>query len=137
MDIIGTIPGQDDVAQILALLTTVDRAQRTEDADAFLGVFREDGLWVTGHGKRLYGRDTIGEFTRKVLPGATAETYATYEADHLLFVRPDIAVLNVNQTYLRRDGDKVLDHGSPVYFLAKDDGVWRIAAAQNTVVVAE
>ncbi|GAB3810186.1 SgcJ/EcaC family oxidoreductase [Kribbella italica] len=137
MDITGTIPSQDDVDQILALLTTVDRAQRTEDAEAFLGVFREDALWVTGHGKRLYGRDTIGAFTRKVLPGATTDTHATYEADHLLFVRPDIAVLNVNQTYLQREDDKVLDHGSPVYFLAKDDGVWRIAAAQNTIVVAE
>lgn len=24
--------------------------------------------------------------------------------------------------------------GTPTYFLAKDDGVWRIAAAQNTQV---
>ncbi|ONI72042.1 DUF4440 domain-containing protein [Kribbella sp. ALI-6-A] len=137
MDITGTIPSQNDVDQILELVTTVDRAQRTEDADAFLSLFRADAVWVTGHGKRLYGRDLIAEFTRRVLPGATAETYATYEADHLLFVRPDIAVLNVNQTYLQRGDDKVLDRGSPVYFLAKEDGVWRIAAAQNTVVVPE
>lgn len=137
MDITGTIPSQDDVDQILALLTTVDHAQRTEDPDAFLGVFREDALWVTGHGKRLYGRDAIGTFTRKVLPGATTDTYATYEPDHLLFVRPDIAVLNVNQTYRQREDDKPLDHGSPIYFLAKDNNTWRIAAAQNTIVVTE
>ncbi|MEV6281548.1 SgcJ/EcaC family oxidoreductase [Kribbella sp. NPDC051770] len=135
MDITGTIPSQDDVDQILALLTTVDHAQRTEDPDAFLEIFREDALWVTGHGKRLYGRPTIDAFTRQVLPGATTETYATYEPDHLLFVRPDIAVLNVNQTYVHRNGH--LDRGTPVYVLAKDDNTWRIAAAQNTIVVPE
>jgi predicted NUDIX family NTP pyrophosphohydrolase len=46
--------------------------------------------------------------------------------------------VNVNQTYVRRDGSTAelpVEHGSPVYFLAKDDGTWRIAAAQNTVVV--
>ncbi|ADB34310.1 hypothetical protein Kfla_5296 [Kribbella flavida DSM 17836] len=136
MDISGTIPSQNDVDQILELVKTVDKAQRDEDADAFLALFRQDALWVTGHGKRLYGRDTIAEFTRRVLPGATASGYATYTPDHLLFVRPDIAVVNVNQTYHQHDGTAT-SQGSPVYFLAKDNDTWQIAAAQNTVVVPE
>jgi uncharacterized protein (TIGR02246 family) len=140
MDISGQIPSEADVDAIIALVATVEEVQSKEDADAFLGLFREDALWVTGHGKRLYGRETIAEFTRRVLPGATTDSYATYTPDHLLFVRPDIAVVNVNQQYARRPGSTTelpVDTGSPVYFLAKDDGEWRIAAAQNTVVVPE
>lgn len=141
MKISGQIPSQADVDAILALVAAVEEAQSKEDADAFLALFRDDdSLWVTGHGKRLYGRDTISEFTRRVLPGATKESYATYTPDHLLFVRPDIAVVNVNQKYARRPGSTAelpVETGSPVYFLAKDDGEWRIAAAQNTVVVPE
>ena len=140
MDITGQIPSTADVDAILALVTTVEKAQSNEDADAFLALFREDALWVTGHGKRLYGRDTIAEFTRRVLPGATKDSYATYTPDHLLFVRPDIAVVNVNQKYALRPGatiDLPVETGSPVYFLAKESGEWLIAAAQNTVVVPE
>ncbi|WP_328327625.1 SgcJ/EcaC family oxidoreductase [Kribbella sp. NBC_00382] len=140
MDISGQIPSQADVDAIIALVATVEEAQSKEDADTFLALFREDALWVTGHGKRLYGLDTIAEFTRRVLPGATTDSYATYTPDHLLFVRPDIAVVNVNQRYAQRPGSTAelpVETGSPVYFLAKDDGEWRIAAAQNTVVVPE
>ena len=139
MDISGQVPSTDDVAEIVALVAAVEDAQRREDADAFLALFREDAVWVTGHGKHLYGRDTIAEFTRRVLPGATRDSYATYAPDHLLFVRPDIAVVNVNQHYARRPDSTAslpVDTGSPVYFLAKDT-TWKIAAAQNTVVVPE
>ncbi|TDD21547.1 SgcJ/EcaC family oxidoreductase [Kribbella turkmenica] len=149
MKIEGEIPSQADVDAILALVDAVQDAQSREDVDAFVGLFRKDALWVTGHGKRLYGLDTIAEFTARVLPGATKDSYAAYVPDHLLFVRPDIAVVNVNQTYVRRDESAVeppVEHGSPVYLLAKDDKEvprsarplrgWQIAAAQNTVVVA-
>jgi uncharacterized protein (TIGR02246 family) len=136
MKIEGPIPSQADVDAIVALVGAVQDAQGNEDVDGFIALFRKDALWVTGHGKRLYGRDTIEEFTRRALPGATKDSSATYVPDHLLFIRPDIAVVNVNQTYTRHDGTPA-DRGTPVYFLAKDDSTWRIAAAQNTIVVPE
>ncbi|TWD74844.1 uncharacterized protein (TIGR02246 family) [Kribbella amoyensis] len=138
MDITGQIPSQADVDAIEELVAQVEKAQRAEDVDAFIGLFRADALWVTGHGKGLYGRATIEEFTRRVLPGATQHATATYVPDHLLFVRSDIAVVNVNQTYTPAGEDPApVDQGTPVYLLAKDAGRWRIAAAQNTVVVPE
>ena len=134
MRIEGAVPSQADVDAIVALVAKVQEVQGNEDVDGFIALFRKDAVWVTGHGKRLYGRDTIEEFTRKVLPGAMKDSSATYEPDHLLFVRPDIAVVNVNQTYVERGGTTGA-HGSPVYFLAKDGSDWEIAAAQNTSVV--
>jgi len=140
MDLIvsGQEPNPGDVDAIEKLVTTIEDAQRREDADAFLALFRENAVWVTGHGKRLYGLPAIAEFTRRVLPGATADSYATYVPNHVLFVRPDIAVVNVTQTVRHHDaapGDQPEYVGSPVYFLARQDGDWRIAAAQNTIVV--
>ncbi|TDO52171.1 uncharacterized protein (TIGR02246 family) [Kribbella sp. VKM Ac-2527] len=137
MEITGQIPSQEDVDAILDLVAKVEQAQRTEDVDAFIALFRKDALWVTGHGKRLYGRDIIEEFTRRVLPGATKDATVTYIPDHLLFVRPDVAVVNVNQTYLPTNPTLPVDNGSPVYLLAKDTTTWQIAAAQNTIVVKD
>lgn len=127
-----------DVEAVTRLVEAVDAAQRTEDAEAFLALFRSDAVWVTRNGKRLYGLPEIAAFTRRVLPGATAESYATYAPAHVLFIRPDVAVVNVDQRYRRHDGAPSDDGvGSPVYVLAKDDGEWRIAAGQNTQVVTD
>lgn len=140
MKVSGQVPSSGDVDAIAKLVAAVDDAQRREDADAFLALFCDTAVWVTGHGKRLYGLPTIAEFTRRVLPGATAEAYATYTPDHVLFVRSDIAVVNVTQKYIPRDSaksDLLGQVGSPVLILAKEAGAWRIAAAQNTAVVAD
>lgn len=80
---------------------------------------------------------------------------ATYAVDLILFIRPDIAAVKIRQRPVSRADGRLLDevfHGSedpsalmaahpeaipgtPTYVLAKDDGVWRVAAAQNTQVL--
>jgi uncharacterized protein (TIGR02246 family) len=146
---------QDDVDAIVALVAQVRRAQQSARPDVFLSVFREDALWTTGHGRRLTGLAEIGPFTRAVLPATAGQpTTASYTADYILFIRPDIAAVKVRQRPVTRDGqhlDEIFrghpdpaalaaEHpeavpGTPTYFLAKDDGTWRIAAAQNTPVL--
>ncbi len=37
-------------------VVAVEHAQNNERPDDFLGLFREDAVWTTGGGKRLYGR---------------------------------------------------------------------------------
>lgn len=60
----------------------------------------------------------------------------SYEVVHVLFVRPDVAVVNVRQRRVTHDGDPVpgVPEGRPVYVLANKDGTWQIAAGQNTQV---
>lgn len=153
--IAGVPVPQDDVDAVLALVAGVEQAQQKALPDAFMAAFRPDAFWTTAHGRRLTGADAIGAFTRQVLP-ATADdpVTASYEAEHILFIRPDVAAVKVRQRPVTRDGEP-LDEvfrghadpaalvvarpdavpGTPLYVLAKDDGVWRIAAAQNTKVV--
>ncbi|MEU6482956.1 SgcJ/EcaC family oxidoreductase [Streptomyces sp. NPDC046887] len=146
---------QEDADAITAFVAEVQRAQQAALAEEFLTGFRPDALWTTAHGRRLIGFDTIADFTRKVLPPtADSDITATYEVEHILFIREDIAAVKIRQRPVTRDG-RFLDEvfhghpdpsalveahpdglpGSPLYILAKDGGVWRIAAAQNTVVV--
>ncbi len=117
---------RDDVDAITELVTDLERAQRNEQPAAFTGLFQTDTVWVTAHGKRLTGWDEINEFTHRVLPGAMRESTATYEVCHILFVRPDVAVVNVRQRPIFSDGSPVPDvpEGRPVYVLARNDGIW-------------
>ncbi|MFD0141000.1 MULTISPECIES: SgcJ/EcaC family oxidoreductase [unclassified Streptomyces] len=126
-----------DVAAIRRLVAEVEHAQQNELADRFLSVFRrQDPVWTTGHGRRLSGFEEIETFTRKVLPGATAESTAVYDVERVLFLRPDVAAVNVRQQPVRHDGTRIAGRpeGRPFYILVKEDGTWRVGAAQNTVV---
>jgi uncharacterized protein (TIGR02246 family) len=127
----------NDIAEIEKLVATVQHAQQNELAEDFINLFREDAIWTTAHGKRLTGRDEIGAFTRKVLPGATKLGTATYEVAHVVFIRPDVAAVKIRQRPVKPDGtpDTEENEGSPLYVLSKEDGQWKIAAGQNTKVL--
>ncbi|WP_406148251.1 SgcJ/EcaC family oxidoreductase [Streptomyces anulatus] len=153
--VIGVPAPQEDVDAIVAFVAGVQHAQQNALPDAFLDGFREDAIWTTGHGKRLTGLPEISAFTRKVLPPqADSPVTATYTVDLILFIRPDIAAVKIRQRSVTREGaflDEIFHGqedpselmaahpesvpGTPTYVLAKDDGVWRIAAAQNTLVL--
>ncbi|WP_370618013.1 SgcJ/EcaC family oxidoreductase [Mumia sp. Pv 4-285] len=126
-----------DIEAVTAVVADLERAQNTENVDAFVALFREDAIWTTGGGRLLVGRDAIAAFTRTVLPGAMTETVGSYEVVHVLFLRPDVAAVKVRQSVERRDGkaDGEAYEGSPMYVMTKDDGRWLLAANQNTVVV--
>ncbi|WP_097943415.1 SgcJ/EcaC family oxidoreductase [Streptomyces sp. ms115] len=154
--VIGVPAPQEDVDAIVAFVAGVQHAQQNALPDAFLADFREDAVWTTAHGRRLTGLPEISAFTRTVLPPqADSPVTATYTVDLILFIRPDVAAVKIRQRPVSRAGGAYLDEifhgqedpaalmaahpeavpGTPTYVLAKDDGVWRIAAAQNTQVL--
>ncbi len=126
----------DDVAAIVDLVRRVEAAQQAEDVAAFSGAFAEHSVWTTAHGKRLIGWDEIAGFTRSVLPGAMRESTATYTVEHILFVSPDVAVVNIRQRPVTLAGQPLdgVPEGRPVHVLVRDGDTWRIAAGQNTQV---
>ena len=64
------------------------------------------------------------------------ESTATYELAHVLFIRSDVAAVKVRQRPVTLDGRPIegQKEGSPLYVMAKEDGHWRLVAAQNTEV---
>ncbi|MGW0547441.1 SgcJ/EcaC family oxidoreductase [Streptomyces altiplanensis] len=149
-----TVP-QEEVDAIVAPVAGAEDAQQKGLPAEFMSAFRADSFWTTAHGRRLTGFEKINAFTHKVLPGTVDQPItATYEAEYLLFIRPDIAAVKVRQRPVTRDGQAldevfrgqgdpaalVAGHpdavpGTPLYVLAEDDGARRIAAAQNTKVI--
>ncbi|MEV5648595.1 SgcJ/EcaC family oxidoreductase [Nocardia sp. NPDC052254] len=123
-----------DLQEIRDVVARIEHAQHGELVDEFVALFRPDAVWTTAHGKRLYGRDAIAEFTARVLPGATAAEIATYEIDRVVFLRPDVAAVTVRQQYRNRSGVETTA-GAPMYVMTKEDGRWLLAANQNTGVV--
>jgi uncharacterized protein (TIGR02246 family) len=125
---------ETELEAIRDLVATVGRVQQQELVDEFVSLFREDAIWTTGHGKRLFGRDAIAEFTRQVLPGSSAHGRATYDVEHVLFIRPDVAAVKVRQRHYDVDGD-LESEGTPMYVVAKENGNWLLTANQNTPVL--
>ncbi len=125
-----------ELAAIRAVVDTIAHAQANELAEEFVAVFREDAIWTTGHGKRLFGRSAIAEFTAQVLPGATTHGSATYDVEHVLFLRPDVAAVKIRQSYFTLDGE-LSGQGTPMYVMTKEDGAWVLTANQNTPVVTD
>jgi uncharacterized protein (TIGR02246 family) len=127
--------GQTRAAEIEAIkrvVAVVEHSQNHELPDEFVSLFHADAIWTTGGGKRLFGRDAISAFTHQVLPGAMRDTTVTFDVEHVLFIRPDVAAVKIRQVYQTPDGQQV---GSPMFVMAKDDGQWRLTACQNTSVV--
>src|SRR4051794_2279828 len=124
----------NEVEAINKVVASIEHAQNNELVEEFVGLFREDAIWTTGHGRRLFGRDAIAAFTRQVLPGAMRESTVTLEVEHVLFLRPDVAAVKVRQVS-RSAGEGYA--GSPMYVMTKEDGRWVLTACQNTIVLDE
>ncbi|MDG4795810.1 SgcJ/EcaC family oxidoreductase [Micromonospora sp. WMMD1082] len=118
-----------EIEAIRQVVATVEHAQNNELPDEFLALFRDDAIWTTGHGRRLFGLDAISTFTHQVLPGGMRGLTMTFELEHVLFIRPDVAAVKLRQVYQTPDGPDV---GSPLWIMAKEDGQWRLTACQNT-----
>lgn len=132
----GVEAPQADIEAIIRRVAELEYAQQHEQVEDFMRLFRPDAVWVTAVGRQLIGWEEINAFTHHVLPGAMTEWTATYEVVHILFVRPDVAVVNVRQRPVTLDGRPYdgWPKGSPVYVMAKDEGEWKIAAGQNTLL---
>lgn len=127
-----------ETARLHELVAVVESSQRTEDVEAFLGLFADDATWVSAGGVRLVGKEAIAAFTREVLPGAMTDLSVRYAIAHLAFVADDVAVTSVDQEYLTADGASFDPprRGLPTYVWRRQDGDWRIVAGQNTGVPA-
>jgi uncharacterized protein (TIGR02246 family) len=125
---------QTDIEAIKQAVAAVEHSQNNELPDAFVALFRADAIWTTAHGKRLFGREAISTFTHQVLPGGMRDTTVTFEVEHVLFIRPDVAAVKARQVYRNSDGTE--DVGSPMFVMAKEDGRWRLTACQNTSVLS-
>ncbi|WP_433470096.1 SgcJ/EcaC family oxidoreductase [Spirillospora sp. CA-128828] len=123
---------ESEIEALRQVVAAVEHSQNNELPDEFAGLFRDDAIWTTGGGKRLFGREAISAFTHQVLPGGMRGSTVTFEVEHVLFIRPDVAAVKVRQVYETPDGQEV---GTPMFVMSKEEGQWRLTACQNTSVL--
>lgn len=125
-----------DATAIVDFVAEVLEAQRAASVPRVRALFRDDAVWTTAHGRRLHGRAAIDAFLTRTVHGAMARGAADYAVERVLFIRPDVAAVSVRVRPLGSDGapHPAVPDAAPLYVLSKDDGVWRIAAAQSTAV---
>lgn len=128
-------PHAEDLVAIGQVVATVEHAMAHEDVEEFVGLYRPDAVATTAHGKVQIGREAIAAFTRSALPGSSGQFAVGYDVAHVVFVRPDVAIVKVRQ-HDPHPAEGAPDEGTPTYVMTKDDGRWRLAATQNTVVIA-
>ena len=97
---------QAEIEAIKQVIATLEHSQQNELPEEFVGLFRADAIWTTGHGKYLTGRDEISSFTHQVLPGAMKDSTATYEVVDVLFIRPDVAAVKAQRSTGRWKGSQ-------------------------------
>lgn len=132
-----TVDAVSDLDAIHRVVATIERTQRNELVNEFLDLFDARAIWTTSNGVRLVGLPAIREFTEHVLPGAMTDLQGTtYRVTHVEFLRPDVAAVQVAQTYADNQGAPLAENaeGAPLYVMVKNDGRWLLAACQNTPV---
>ena len=130
----------DDEREV-AIRRLVAEAQATQsDPEPFLALHGADAVVVNFGGRRVLGRDALGEALTAALATPLAQVTTTAEVQDIRFLRPDVAIVSCTKHVVDERGEQgesgeFASRGSLTYVVARgDDGEWRIALAQTTPV---
>ena len=128
----------DDIAAIRAVIADIEAGFNTKDAERSVAHFADDATAVSVGGNLVAGRNALLEAHRSGYAGPLRDQYARYELGEITFLRPDVAVAHKRARAIDADGNPLeLDHTMiALYVFVRDDGSWRVAARQNTLVRA-
>jgi uncharacterized protein (TIGR02246 family) len=126
----------EDTAALQQVIADIESGFNTNDAELSVKHFTDDASAVNVGGALTSGRDALLEAHRAGFAGPLRDQYAQYELDDVVFVRPDVAVAHKRARATDARGEPIdVGHAMiALYVFVKDDGRWRIAARQNTLV---
>jgi len=127
---------QQDVAAIEQVIADIEKGFNTNDPELSVEHFTDDATTVNVGGALASGRDALLEAHRAGFAGPLRDQYARYELDDVAFLRPDVAVAHKRARATDAGGEPIdVGHAMiALYVFVKDDGRWRVAARQNTLV---
>ena len=127
---------ESDRAAIARVIADIETGFNTNDAELSVAQFTSDASAVGVTGALASGHDALLEAHRAGFAGPLRDQHARYELGDVVFLRPDVAVAHKRAYATTPEGD-LLDVGHAMialYVLVRDDGRWRVAARQNTLV---
>jgi uncharacterized protein (TIGR02246 family) len=123
-------PSVDTDAAVNALLDTLQRGWDTGQADVYDELFAQDILWGTPKGQVVHGFAHLNAIHRQMMGGKAVTPASRFEIVHTSSPAPDVVVAQIRRQALN-DGFSEM----AMYVLAKRDGQWWLAGAQNTPVL--
>jgi len=128
-----------DQSEIQTLLDEMIDAWKRGDASAYGARFLPDGTFTNVNGEFYVGREQFDLRHADVFRGIFRGTALAMTMNKLRFVRPDVAVADIDAqvsgSRLRPQGVAVSPDGvlrsRLLMVMLKEDGVWRIAAYHN------
>ncbi len=122
-----------DLAAVVALTQRVVAAWAYQDADAFAGVFTEDGTMILP-GVYRKGRNEIAAYMAEAFDGPYRGTQVTGKPLDTRFLGPDTALLITQGGVLNAGESDVADDRAirASWLAVKQDGQWWLAAYQNS-----
>ena len=126
----------EDIRAIEQVIADIETGFNGNDPELSVAHFTDDATAVNVAGLLISGRDALLDANRAGLAGPLRDQYARYELGDVTFLRPDVAIAHKRAWAVTADGEP-LDVGHAMialYVFVRDDGRWRVAARQNTLV---
>ncbi|MCK6211458.1 SgcJ/EcaC family oxidoreductase [Georgenia sp. EYE_87] len=128
-----------DAASLAEIHELVRRAQDAQfEPGPFLDLHTPDAVVVNIAGRRVLGRDALGEAMRAALTSPLRDVVTTAEVHDVRLVAPGVALVSCTKRV--EDARPEPAAGLPTvgvltYVVVRSQGRWRIASAQTTPVV--
>ena len=118
------------------MIADIETGFNTKDPELAIAHFAPDATAVGVNGRQIEGHDALLEAHRAGFAGPLRDQYARYELAAVSFPRPDVALAYKRAHAIEQDGTPIdVGHAMiALYVLVRDDGRWRVAARQNTLV---
>ncbi|GAA5077117.1 SgcJ/EcaC family oxidoreductase [Nocardia iowensis] len=132
----STVDHTADIAAIEQIISNVETAYNTNDAELMTADFTANASVVNAVGALMVGRDALLAANRAGLAGFLKDQYVRYQVTDITFLRPDVAIAHKVARATTADGALIDTDPAMIalYVLVKEDGRWWTAARQNTLI---
>jgi uncharacterized protein (TIGR02246 family) len=138
----GGVAADDAAVAVATLVAELQEGWDTHDADLTNRHFAADLLWGSPFGAVLQGYEPLHQIHVRLKQEGRGGPASRYEVAGILSPSPDVIVAQVGRVALGPGGQPVPPTSSQagafsemaMYVLVRRDGVWWLAAGQNTPV---
>ena len=132
-------PGnRDDEVAIKNVIVQMTEGFNKHDAEASTRMYQPDADFVSVRGEMGLGRDAAEKTLRRIFETRAKTAALKTEEVQIRFIRPDVALAHVTNELsglVAADGQNLPSHRElSLRVFVKDDGVWRLASFQNTML---
>ena len=129
--------GAADEAALRENVRQMEDGWNTKSGALFAKPFATDADYVVINGMFIQGRDAIEKAHQGIFDTIYKDSTIKLTVKQVRFLRPDVAVVHVTGHNKFRRGDETRETDAIITMtMTRDNGEWKIAAFQNTQVIA-